>query len=391
MAIPSIPKEMINSFYYQEVSTGDTKTLLRWAQSYTLYHQNDGTFTGYARFSNGLPPITLRAIDTPPGAASGPDWPSVGTLYNAESTQYDQLRKALRNEGLNLQYNNRIPPTWVVLKEEVLPMGFSIQALVSPTYYSTYDSDPYQQVVSGQGQSGNNEEGLGIVLHGAGQEVSKVIALKKVSLDQQLEFFETIRSSSEKFLNPVISYKNTGMIAGRTPFNDDGRKWKPGDVVNVSRNSLDGGGLATAHIIRVYPTTVQAVWPNDENHTKENYPHGWHSIEQKVHLLFIKEDPAWLETYKATPPDFSSRWGADTSWFTPSNPEPVYGEISERSLETLMQDSSPTWALNVTPPHGLKLNTNPKARHTDLFSEMDQISLYLRKQEAIAQRIGFSL
>ena len=180
MAIPSIPKDMIDSFYYQDVGTGETKTLLRWAQSYTLYHQNDGTFTGYARFSNGLPPITLRAIDTPPGAASGPDWPPVGTLYNAESTQYDQLRKALRNEGINLQYDNRIPATWVVLKEEVLPMGFRIQALVSPTYYSTYDSDPYQQVVSGQGASGNNEEGLGIVLHGAGQEVSKAITLKKV-------------------------------------------------------------------------------------------------------------------------------------------------------------------------------------------------------------------
>jgi len=111
MAIPTIPKDMIDSFYYQDVGTGETKTLLRWAQSYTLYHQNDGTFTGYARFSNGLPPITLRAIDTPPGAASGPDWPPVGTLYNAESTQYDQLRKALRNQGINLQYNNRIPAT----------------------------------------------------------------------------------------------------------------------------------------------------------------------------------------------------------------------------------------------------------------------------------------
>jgi hypothetical protein len=391
MAIPTIPKEMVNSFYYQDVGTGDTKTLLRWAQSYTLYHQNDGTFTGYARFSNGLPPITLRAIDTPPGAASGPDWPSVGTLYNAESTQYDQLRKALRNQGINLQYTNRIPATWVVLKEEVLPMGFRIQALVSPTYYSTYDTDPYQQVVSGQGPSGNNEEGLGIVLHGAGQEVSKAITLKKVSLDRQLEFFETIRSSAEKFLNPVISYKNTGMIAGRNPFNNEGRKWKPGDLVNVSRDSLDGGGLATAHIIRVYPTTVQVVWPNDENHSKENYPHGWHTIEQKVHLIFIKEDSAWLENYKTIPPDFSSRWGADTSWFTPSNPEPVYGGISERSLENLMQDSAPTWATGVTLPHGLKLNTNPQARNTDLFSEMDQISLYLRKQEALAQLMGSSL
>ena len=108
-------------------------------------------------------------------------------------------------------------------------------------------------------------------------------------------------------------------------------------------------------------------------------------------MIFIKEDPTWLEKYKTIPPDFSSRWGADTSWFTTSNPEPVYGGISERSIENLMQHNAPTWATGVTLPHGLKLNTNPQARNTDLFSEMDQISLYLRKQEALAQLMGSSL
>ena len=135
---------------------------------------------------------------------------------------------------------------------------------------------------------------------------------------------------------------------------------------------------------------MQVVWPNDENHPKSNYPHGWHTIEQKVHLIFVKEDPSWLENYKETPPDFSSRWGADT-WFTPSNPQPFYGGISERSLENLMELDAPTWATGVTLPHGLKLNTNPQPRNTDLFSEMDRISLHLRKQEALAQLIGFSL
>lgn len=387
--------------YYQDVGTGDTKPFLRWAQSYTLYHQNDGSLVGYARFSNGIPPITLRAIDTPPGAASGPDWPAAST-FNAESTQFDQLRKELRTQGVNLQATTRIPPTWVELVSETLPMGFTLTGFVSPDYYSGYDADPYQQVISGQGAAGINQEGIGIVLTGNNQ-VAKTIAFENSPLTRQLELFESLVDTAQKFLNPVVSYRNTGMVAGYSSINTDGRRWQPGDLVNVSRKTLDGGGLKTAHVVRVYPTDVLVVWPNDAAHPKSEYPRGWFTNENKTDLIFIKNDATWFEQYKTLPSDFSSRYGAesrfentlgynmDARWFTPSNTLPLYGDMAERQIEGQMLGTTPDWAVNLPLPTGLKLRTTPKKAGSDLYGEMDEIMLHIKRQEALAQLTGLSL
>ena len=389
----SIPPDGVSGpFYYQDVATGETKTFLRWAQSYTLYHQNDGTLVGYSRSSSGMPPITLRAIDTPPGAASGPDWPPVSS-FNAESTQFDQLRTELRSKGLNLQPDKRIPESWVVLIEEDLPMGFAMQGLVSSDFYSGYDPDPYQQVVGGQGEAGVNQEGLGIVLTG-NRQTAKTIAFKGASLEQQLVFFQTAVKTAQNFLNPVISYKNTGTTIGQSPMNNEGRPWQPGDLVNISRSSLDAGGFATAHVIRVYPTEVLVAWPNDADHSKSDYPHGWFSHEHKTDLIFIREDLKWLEAWKKIPPQFSSRYGAEEmsgDWFISSDRIPLYGATAERHQDSLMQGRSPPWSSNVLLPMGLSLRTTPKKRSTDLYGEMDEILLHIRRQEALAQLMGVSL
>jgi len=283
--------------YYQSFDTGETKTLDAWSQGYVLYTQADGSMVGYTKFSNGIPPITLRPVDSPPGSASGPNFPPFGiqtsALFHAESTQFDLLRRELRSQGLDLQASKRIPENWVILLEESLPMGFSMQALVAPEYYSGYDADPFQQVVGGQGEAGINQQGIGVILRGNGQ-MAKDIWLEGSSLERQTENFDKAVKAASQFLNPVVSHQNIGAIEGRSPFNTDGRPWKPGDLVNVSRDSLDGGGLATAHVVRVYTTDVLVVWPNDADHPKSEYPRGWFTQEDKEDLIFIKEDPAWL-------------------------------------------------------------------------------------------------
>ena len=40
---------------------------------------------------------------------------------------------------------------------------------------------------------------------------------------------------------------------------------------------------------------------------------------------------------------------------------------------------------------GLSLRTTPKKRSTDLYGEMDEILLHIRRQEALAQLMGVSL
>lgn len=392
--------------YYQSFDTGETKTLDAWSQGYVLYTQADGSMVGYTKYSNGIPPITLRPVDTPPGAASGPNFPPFGiqtsALFHAESTQFDLLRRELRSQGLDLQTTKRIPENWVILLEESLPMGFSMQALVAPEYYSGYDADPFQQVVGGQGEAGINQQGIGVVLRGNGQ-IAKDIWLEGATLERQTENFDKAVKAANQFLNPVVSYQNIGAIEGRSPFNTDGRPWKPGDLVNVSRDSLDGGGLATAHVVRVYTTDVLVVWPNDADHPKSEYPRGWFTQEAKEDLIFIKEDPAWLVAWKKLPLDLSSRYGAETRyenelgynmdgrWFTPSNPLPLYGSIAERQQDAMMMGSPPPWATAVEMPAGLFLRTTPKHSKTDIHTEMDEISLHLRRQEALAELTGLRL
>ena len=70
--------------------------------------------------------------------------------------------------------------------------------------------------------------------------------------------------------------------------------------MNVSRDSLDGGGLATAHVVRVYTTDVLVVWPNDADHPKSEYPRGWFTQEDKEDLIFIKEDPSMVSCMEET-------------------------------------------------------------------------------------------
>ena len=51
--------------YYQSFDTGETKTLDAWSQGYVLYTQADGSMVAYTKYSNGIPPLTLRPVDTP--------------------------------------------------------------------------------------------------------------------------------------------------------------------------------------------------------------------------------------------------------------------------------------------------------------------------------------
>ena len=120
-------------------------------------------------------------------------------MFHAESTQFDLLRRELRSQGLDLQATKRIPENWVILLEESLPMGFSMQALVAPEYYSGYDADPFQQVVGGQGEAGINQQGIGVVLRGNGQ-IAKDIWLEGATLERQTENFDKAVKAPVNFL-----------------------------------------------------------------------------------------------------------------------------------------------------------------------------------------------
>ena len=323
--------------YYQNIDTGETRPVLQWAMSYTLYQQADGTLRGYTRAGGSQPPITLRHVDTPPSDTPGPHMAPAEAVQNPQFIEYMQNRLRRRptflSETLKLRDNNRLNLmhsaenfvlsdlicneldeflTWVSTRTETLG-DYALEMLVSPDFYSGYDADPYQQVIGGLGEAGINAEGIGIVLTGPNEQRASTIAFRGTSFEQQTEFFNDAVSAASRYLNPNLSYRNLGTVVGQSPFAQDGRPWKPGDLVNISRSSQDGGGLATAHVVRVYPTQVQVVWPNDADHPVENFPRGWYSLEDKSDLIFIREDPEWLAQWRSKPRNLSSAFGSETT------------------------------------------------------------------------------
>ena len=53
-------------------------------------------------------------------------------------------------------------------------------------------------------------------------------------------------------------------------------EWIVGDMVNVARPTLDGGGITIGYVVRVNPTTVDIIWRPDAIH-----PKGWRTEEKK--------------------------------------------------------------------------------------------------------------
>jgi hypothetical protein len=423
--------------YYQNIDTGETLPVLQWAMSYTLYQQADGTLRGYTRAGGSQPPITLRHVDTPPSETPGPHMAPVESVQNpqfiefmqnrlrrrptflAESllggntAQFDALRRELRSVGLNLQRTGRVPETWVSTRTETLG-EYTLEMLVSPDFYSGYDSDPYQQVIGGLGEAGINAEGIGIVLTGPEQQRASTIAFRGTSFEQQTEFFNDAVSAASRYLNPNLSYRNLGTVVGQSPFSQDGRPWKPGDLVNISRSSQDGGGLATAHVVRIYPTQVQVVWPNDADHPVENFPRGWYSLEDKSDLIFIREDPEWLAQWRSKPRNLSSAFGSEGEATTGSNilttslypygigtptdgpsPRSLAGDFAqspysdpERFVESQTEGPSPVWTSQVSMPDFLMMRTSPVRSTGDLYGQHDELMLHIRKQNALAALTG---
>ena len=67
--------------------------------------------------------------------------------------------------------------------------------------------------------------------------------------------------------------------------------WIVGDKVNVSRHTLDGGGLTVGYVVRVYPTTVDVLFPPDEFHHLK----GWYNEEEKEDLIYAGHDNNWRQ------------------------------------------------------------------------------------------------
>jgi hypothetical protein len=209
---------------------------------------------------------------------------------------FDAVQKSLRQfAGINLEKNRRIPSNWVIIKEDMVSgdnSTFIVRMGVFPETFGGFAKGRGQQTSGGYMGAGNKNLGIEIEVEDLSTgEYGSDRAFNDISFDRQEEFFnEAVR---------VISRTITTVSAVASPQQRQGdmsqvgllrnpSDWLVGDKVNVARHTLDSGGLTVGYVVRVYPTTVDVLFPPDEYHLK-----GWTNEEEKEDLIYAGHDNNW--------------------------------------------------------------------------------------------------
>lgn len=362
--MPPLPQDPL----YESLDSGEVKPLSVWEQGYTLIINNDGTITADPKYTEGIPPMTLRPIAT---------MSAEGVSVEGAPT-FEGLRKELRNEGLNLQYGNIIPASWVTVETATVD-GIKMEAKVSSRMYSGYNTFKHQQSI-GAGMENANKDGLGILVTTSGkhgENTASKIVLKSVGFTNQIEYFDEIVDASERYINPILTHRQVGMTLGQSPLHYEGREWKPGDLINVSRPAASGGGLTLGHVLRIYPTSVLVVWPNDALHPKSSHPEGWTTEEDKTNLILVKYDKTWIDARK-------------TGYFDAESVvvESVRAFSSEWELaqDAVMEGKPPSWTAFVK---GKYTPSSPMSESANLYGQHDALMRHLNKEvDVFAETTG---
>jgi hypothetical protein len=214
-------------------------------------------------------------------------------------SEYSQVKKSLRQfAGISLDDNRAIPSNWVVIREEVVagsPHSFLVRLAVFPETFSGFAKGKGQQSAGGYLGTGTRNLGIEIEVEELGtRKRGSDRTFEDISFERQNEFFDQAVSVISRTINPVSStsapQERQGSLS-QVGIQRNPADWLVGDKVNVSRPELDSGGITVGIITRVYPTTVDVVFPPDEYHQT-----GWTSTEDKTELIYAGQDPNWRET-----------------------------------------------------------------------------------------------
>jgi len=213
-----------------------------------------------------------------------------GLHRGLEYMNWNAVQKSLRQfAGINLDKNRKIPSNWVVIKEEMVTgdnSNFMVRMAVFPETFTGF--------AKGKGQQGANSKNLGIEIEvedvGTG-EYGSDRTFTDIPFDRQDEFFRDALGIISKTITSVSSISSPQERQGslsQVGVQRNPADWMVGDKVNVARESLDGGGLTVGYVVRVYPTSVDVLFPPDEYHEI-----GWTIEEEKNDLIYAGHDNNW--------------------------------------------------------------------------------------------------
>lgn len=203
-------------------------------------------------------------------------------------SDYSEAQDALEKIGVSLTNARPIPPHWKTLDTEVVG-PYQVTWAVAPEFYTGYEKGEGQQVVGGFGAAGINKFGIEIEVR-TPQNFGTDRVLEGAPFTRQEEMYQEVLKTLERVAYPPQSYKLAGTTIVESPLSPEGRDWKVGDVVNVSRPTHDGGALSLGIVTRIYPTTLEVTWPPDEMH-----PRAWTTLEEKKHMILVRNNPDWRE------------------------------------------------------------------------------------------------
>ena len=204
---------------------------------------------------------------------------------------WNAVQKSLRQfAGINLDKNRKIPSNWVVVKEEMVigdNSTFIVRMAVFPETFTGFSKGIGQQNKSvGKNLCIEIEvEDIGTGEYGSDRTFSDI------SFDRQNEFFQEALGVISRTITSVSSISAPQERQGSLSQVGSQRNpadWMVGDKVNVARESLDAGGLTVGYVVRVYPTSVDVLFPPDEYHDI-----GWTVEEEKDDLIYTGHDNNW--------------------------------------------------------------------------------------------------
>tara|TARA_R110002012_G_scaffold75574_5_gene190933 strand:- start:9392 stop:10333 length:942 start_codon:yes stop_codon:yes gene_type:complete len=262
-------------------------------------------------------------------------------------SDFTDVQKSLRQfAGIDLAKNRRIPSNWVILKEQIVTgddTTYIVKQGVFPEAFSGYAKGIGEQTSSGYMGLGNRNLGMEIEVEDLNTgEYGADRVWENISYDRQEEFFNNTVAIISKTITSVSSIsapqERQGSLS-QVGVQRNPSEWMVGDIVNVSRSELDGGGLTTGYVVKVYPISVEVLWSPDKLH-----PNGWTTEEKKTGLIYVGHEknvksiakkwrnkqysaetesrnaPEWTKHIKATPQQIED-------YTTSSSPLPISSNV----------------------------------------------------------------
>ena len=269
-------------------------------------------------------------------------------------SNFSAIQRSLRKfGGVSLVKNRPIPDNWVVVNEQTVSGDKGtvvVRQAVFPDTFTGFSQGKGQQTTGGYLGAGNRNLGVEIEVRDVVTgELGSDRVWENVSYSRQQDFFNQSLTVISRTLNTTSSIsapqERQGSIS-QVGIQRNPSEWMVGDVVNVSRQSLDAGGLTTGYVVRVYPTTVEVLWSPDAIH-----PKGWTTTEKKRDLIYAGHNENWRKV--------ANKW-LDKQFYAEAELEPA-----------------PDWTkmISVSPEESEDLTTSrsPLPISSDVWRESDEV------------------